>query len=324
MHPLRVLFLGTPDFAVPSLRAIARSHHPVVAVVTQPDRAKGRGHGVAEPAVKTAARELAVPVFQPESINSDESLARLREIAPDVIAVAAFGQKLCRAVLDLPRLGAFNLHASLLPRYRGAAPIAYAIWKGETQTGLTLFRMAEKMDAGDVALQVATPIGPEETAGELHDRLSELGAGLFVDFLDRLASENLIFKPQDASLATFAPSLKKEKGEVDWSKSAAEICRFVRAMTPWPSAYTFLEHPARGRERLTLLKVTALDEDQAEARTAGTVVEVTREHFTLAVGLGQVRVLRLQPAGKRAMDASEYLRGHQVSVSYRFVSCLRG
>ncbi|MBI2194535.1 MAG: methionyl-tRNA formyltransferase [Planctomycetes bacterium] len=308
---LQVAFLGTPEFAVPSLEAIRRAGHEVVLTVTQPDRPRGRGKRVAETAVKVAAACAGIPVYQPEVVGSPESLARLRSLYPDVLAVVAYGQKLPRALLELPRLGAFNLHASLLPRWRGAAPIAYALWKGDAETGLTIFRMAEKMDAGDIGLQRRVPLGPEETAGELHDRLARLGGELFVEFLDQLSAGRIVFTPQDEARVTFAPSLKKSQGLVDWSQSAAAIHRFVRAMTPWPGATCCRRLPSGAAEALILVKVLPVD-GPAQAGP-GTVVEIARTHFTIAAGEGRVRVLRLLPSGKRAMDAAEFLRGHLLS-----------
>jgi methionyl-tRNA formyltransferase len=311
---LRVVFMGTPEFAVPTLAAIAGSGHRVTLAVTRPDRARGRGRQVADPPVELAARERGIAVFQPEDLRAPESIERLRQESADVFAVAAFGQLLSKAVLAVPRLGPFNLHASLLPKYRGAAPMTYAVWKGETETGLTIFRMVREMDAGDVALQVRTPIGPEETAGELHDRMAQLGAGLFVEFLDRLEAGTIRFSPQDAALATFAPSLKKEDGQIDWTQPARQIVLHVRAMCPWPGAYTWLR-TAGGDRRLTLLKAAARA-GPAEARP-GEVIEAAKDRFVVAAGEGQLLVQRLQPAGKRAMDAVEFLRGHRLNPGDR-------
>jgi methionyl-tRNA formyltransferase len=269
---------------------------------------------VAEPPAKLAAKERGIQVFQPEDLKTPESIARLKEQSADVFAVAAFGQLLSKAVLAIPRLGPFNLHASLLPKYRGAAPMTYAIWKGEAETGLSIFRMVREMDAGDMALQVRTPIGQEETAGELHDRLAQIGAGLFVEFLDRLEAGTINFAPQDSSQATFAPSLTKEDGQIDWTQAARQICLHIRAMCPWPGAYTHLK-TAGGDQRMTLLKASAL-EGKADARP-GEVTEVTKDAFVVAAGEGRLRVERLQLSGKRAMDAAEFLRGHRMQPGDR-------
>ena len=312
---LRVIFVGTPDFAVPSLREIHGSEHAVSLVIAQPDRASGRGRKVLAPTVKVAAREFGLPVYQPDSINSPESLEQLKKTKPDVMLVAAYGQKLSNEMLELPRLGVFNLHASLLPKYRGAAPITYAIWKGETETGLTIFKIVEEMDAGDMALKVSTPIGSQENAGELHDRLSEMGAELFVDFLDWLEAGNIKLVPQDSRQASFAPSLKKEQGEIDWQLRPEEVTRLVRAMTPWPGAYTFRRGRKGKPDRLTILESESLA-GSTEPET-GTVVEVAGEYFTVAAAGGLVRIGRLVPAGTRAMTAAEYLRGHPMEPGER-------
>jgi len=312
--PLRIIFMGTPEFAVPSFRAIAASSHELVLAITKPDRARGRGRRVAEPAVKLAARELGIPVFQPENVRTPGSIARLAEESVDVFAVAAFGQILSQRAIDLPRLGAFNLHASLLPKYRGAAPMTYAVWNGESETGLTIFRIVREMDAGDMALQARTPIGPDETTGQVHDRIAEMGAGLFVRFLDALEAGTIEFTPQDHSAATFAPTLKKEDGEIDWTQRGEQICRHIRAMSPWPGAYTSLPTP-KGTQRGTLLKASPTDE--AASAEPGQILSVARDSFVVGAGGGQVKVERLQPAGKRAMDAGEFLRGHPLQPGQR-------
>lgn len=309
--PLRIIFMGTPEFAVPSLRALAASSHELVLAVTKPDRARGRGRHVAEPAVKVAARELGIPTFQPEDVRTPESLARLAEESADVFAVAAFGQILSQKAIEVPRLGAFNLHASLLPKYRGAAPMTYAVWNGESETGLTIFRIVREMDAGEIALQARTPIGPDETTGQVHDRMAEMGAEFFVRFLADLEAGTIEFTPQDHSQATFAPTLKKEDGEIDWTQRAGRICLHIRAMCPWPGAYTCLQ-TAKGPQRVTLLRASPLSE--AASAEPGQIVSVVRDSFVVRSGEGQIRVERLQPAGKRAMDAAEFLRGHPLQA----------
>ena len=312
---LKVIFMGTPDFAVPTLQAIAASSHQVVLAVTQPDRPKGRSRKLSEPPVKVAARELGIPIFQPEKVNSPESLARLQAEQADVCVVAAYGQLLSARVLDQPRLGSFNLHGSLLPKYRGAAPIAYAILNGEQETGLTIFRIVRKMDAGEMAMRVPTRILPDETAGDLHDRLSELGAEMFVEFLDGLEAGTILLTPQDESQVSFAPSFTKEEGEVDWRLEADRVCCHVRAMAPWPGAFAFLV-TRKGELRVTLLKTTA-HEAPSDA-PPGEIVEVNETGFSVACGAGLVSVERLLVAGKRAMEAAEFLRGHPLRVGDRF------
>jgi methionyl-tRNA formyltransferase len=308
---LRIIFIGTPDFAVPSLKAIAESSHEVTLVICQPDRQSGRGKKITHPPVKEAALILGIPVFQPVKVSARESIEHLRQHEPDVLAVAAYGQKLSNDLLAVPRIGPFNLHGSNLPKYRGAAPIAYAIWNGESETGLTIFRMVEKMDAGDMGIKVTTPIGPDETAGELHDRLSVMGADLFVEFLDKLEAGQIKFEAQDESQVTIARSLKKDQGLIDWSQPGEAIRRHIRAMTPWPGAYTF--YPAeKGSMRLTVLKAS-VGEFQSGA-PPGTILDASGEFLSIATAVRDLRIHRLVLAGKKPMDSGPFLRGNQLEV----------
>lgn len=304
---MRVIFAGTPDFAEPSLRAIAQSRHSVALVVTQPDRPAGRGRAPAPPPVKLAAQQLGLPVLQTGDINAPDVVAALRQARPDALCVVAFGQKLRRAVLTLPSQGCLNAHASLLPLLRGAAPIVWSILLGHTQTGVTTQRVVPRFDEGDVLLQRATPIGPDETAGQLHDRLALMAADLWPPTLDGIEDGSITPAPQDHSLATYAPTLTKEQGRIDWRQTSADIRNFVRAMTPWPSAQTSATLASGQTLSLTILAVQPLA--GAAAADPGRVLAASAEGVVVATGSGAIRVLRLQRAGKRPLDASEFLRG---------------
>ena len=317
---MRIVFAGSPDFAVPCLRALAASRHQVPLVITQPDRPAGRRRRLAPPAVKAAAQALGLRILQPDSINCAECGDAISAEEPDAVVVAAFGQKLCRRLLRTPRFGCVNLHASLLPKLRGAAPIARAIINGDTETGVTTQRMATSMDAGDILLQQATPIGEDETAGDLFQRLACLGAELTVCTIDRLQQGTVTPRPQDHSRATYAPSLTKADGAIDWSLPPQRLRNFVRGMTPWPSGFTFRHAEGRRCERLTILRVE-VDEDGDEAwGEPGTVLVVKPGELVVCAGLGTVRIVRLQPAGGRPMDVAEFLRGHAL----REGECLHG
>ena len=316
---MRIVFMGTPRFSCPALEALRKAGHDVALVVTKPDKPRGRSGRPAPPEVKELARRLGLRIIQPEDVNSVDAQGRVREAGPDVIVTAAFGQKLGNELLAIPRLGGINVHASLLPKYRGAAPINWAILRGESETGITIFRMAERMDAGEIISQAAIPIGPAETAGELTERLAALGADLLVKALDDLAAGRATFRPQDLQGATRAPMLKKEDGAVDWTRPAPDLCNFVRGMTPWPGAFT--HHLGAGREpiRLALLAVEAVPADDQPYLGPGTVATVAKGCVTVATGRGLLRILRLKPAGGRELSAEEYARGHATRPGDRFL-----
>jgi len=330
---VKICFAGTPDFAVPILEALLRSRHQVVLAVTQPDNPRARGRKPWPPPVKELALSRGVPVFQPENINEPESVARLRAVAAETFIVTAYGRRLSRAVLALPKLGCFNIHASLLPRYRGAAPIEQAILRGEAETGITIQRMAAEIDAGPILAQRALRIGVEETAGELSARLSALAAEMIVPFLDAVEAGTITEQPQERGEATFAPRLEKKDGLVPWQGDARAVCNFIRAMTPWPGAFTFhcaafgasSDDPRRpadprmgGEEcgRLILLAACPVAEPSAGA-TPGQIVRADTR-LIAATGSGCVSVLRVKPEGGKPMDAAAYLRGHAVKPGDTF------
>ena len=299
---MRLGFFGTPAFAVPSLRALLQRGHEIAGVFTQPDRPAGRGHAPRVSAVKRLALERALAIEQPETLRDPAVGERLRALAPEVIVVVAYGKILPKSVLDLPPHGAINVHASLLPKYRGAAPIQRAILAGERATGITIMQMNERMDAGDILLQEEVAIRPDDTAESLSGRLAELGAQLIVVTLDRLARGLLAARPQRDADATLAPMVKKEEGAIDWTRSAAEIERAVRAFTPWPSAYSSIA----GK----LLKIHRAGVCAVATRAApGTVVRAGSDVLEVATGDGALCLLEVQLEGKRRLGTREFLAG---------------
>jgi len=305
---MRVLFYGTPAFALPTLEAMLR-HHEVVAVVTQPDRPAHRGQRLTPPPVKERALAAGVPILQPERLRDAGWAERLATLGAEIAVVVAFGQILPKAVLDAPRRGSINVHASILPRYRGAAPIAWAIMRGETATGITTFQMDPGMDTGDVLLTARTPIGPEETAGELAERLSQLGAEVMTDTLARL--DHLTATPQRHDEATLAPRLKKSDGGLDWSRAAADLVNVVRGCNPWPGATT--RSPRGGL--LTIWRARAAD--SASAATPGALVRRERDSI-IATGSGAMLPLIVQAENRREQSWDEYLRGARLDAGAQF------
>jgi methionyl-tRNA formyltransferase len=305
----RIVFMGTPDFAVPSLRALA-GRYDVVGVVTQPDRGAGRGRAVRQSAAKQAALDLGLPVFQPETLRDPEAVAHLRDWEPTAIVVAAFGQILRKEVLELPPRGCLNVHASLLPRWRGAAPIQYAIWAGDDETGVTIMLMDEGLDSGPILSQRATPIGSQETAASLHDTLADLGAELLLETLPGYLSGEVRPRPQPDEGVTLAPSLKKDAGRIDWTQRAVEIDRQVRAFDPWPGTHTLW-----GEERLKVLSGSPLTDKRSQA-LPGTVVS-GGEGPAVTTGEGLYALERIQPPGGKPMPAQAYVNGRPDFVGAR-------
>jgi methionyl-tRNA formyltransferase len=317
---MRLVMMGTGSFAQPTFEALLGSGHEVVLLVTQPDRAVGQQRGstrLGEQGMKELAQRHHIPVYQPESINTPEGVQTLGEHRPDLLVVAAYGQILSRDVLAAAALGGINVHASLLPKYRGAAPIAWAIYHGETRTGVSIIRMSIHLDAGEILAQEAVNIAPQETAGELETRLGPLGGRLALDTVNRLAAGPVAGAPQDKSLVTKAPKLTKEHGLVDWSRSAEQICHQVRAMQPWPTAYTFLHRSGKPSMRLQITRAEALAGQQDLAPGAVLLDPAGESSLVVAAGAGRVKVLELQPAGKRRMSAAEFRRGNTLSAGDR-------
>jgi methionyl-tRNA formyltransferase len=306
-HPLRLLFYGTPAFALPAFEAVRR-HHTIVAVVTQPDRPAHRGQRLTAPPVKQAALAAGLPVLQPARLRDPDWPERLRALGVDLAVVVAFGQILPQAVLDAPARGSINIHGSLLPRYRGAAPIQWAIIRGETVTGITTFQMDAGMDTGAVLLTAATPIGAEETAGELSERLAVLGAEVILDTLARL--DTLTPVPQRHEAATLAPRLKKSDGVLDWRRPATELVNLVRGCNPWPGAGT----DAPGGP-LTVWRARAVAGDAPP----GTLIPHERT-LAVAAGAGAVLPLEVQPESRRAVAWDDYLRGARLTAGRRLAA----
>ncbi len=306
---MRIVFMGTPEFAVPSLEALLRSPHEVVGVVTQPDRPKGRGQALAASPIKQVCQRAKLPFLQPTKMKDPGFLQALQAWKPDLIAVAAFGRILPPAILSLPPKGCLNVHGSLLPKYRGAGPIQWAIINGEQETGITTMLMDEGMDTGAMLLQESVPIGPEETAGTLSVTLADVGGRLLIDTIRRMEEGSLSPRPQDHAQATMAPLLKKEDGLIDWTIPAKKVANRVRGLTPWPGAYTFA-----GEERWTLRRVTVAEEPPAPTlgNEPGTVIELGKQRLLVATGDGLLEILELQPANTRQMTAAQYLAGHRL------------
>lgn len=320
-HRLRIVFLGTPEAAVPTLRAVVAAGHPVPLVVTRPDRPKGRGKELAACPVKSAAADLGLEIFQPEDVNAPESVERIAAAAPDVMLIVAYGRILKRRVFEAPRLLPTNLHFSLLPEYRGAAPVEKAIADGRIRTGVTLQRLVKKLDAGPVLARREVAIAPEETAGELEARLARIGAGLVVETLPAIARGEIDETPQDEGLVSFAPMLEKKDGRVDWTRDAAALACHVRAMDPWPGAQAVFSGGG-GRERPVILmraRTGAADAAPTDA-SPGEVVAVADDAIVVATGDGVLAVTELKPAGKRALTAREFENGYHVSRGDRFMT----
>jgi methionyl-tRNA formyltransferase len=315
--------MGTGTFAEPTFQALLDAQLQVVGLVTQPDRAVGEERGstrLAGRGMKQLAEVHLIPVFQPESINTPEGVAQLRQWEPDLLVVAAYGQILSRDVLTAPTQGGINVHASLLPRYRGAAPIAWAIWNGESQTGVTVIRMSVYLDAGAMLAQETVDILPDETAGDLEVRLAPLGGRLALRVVEQLATGTARPIVQDKTQATKAPKLTKEMGLLDWSRPARTVCNQVRAMQPWPTPYSYLHESGRAPLRVIIPRA-ALSELPGLSLPAGQVILRPGATGKLLVAAGDqsiVEVLEVQPAGKRRMSAQDFLRGHRLQAGDRF------
>ena len=310
---MRVVFMGSPEFALPSLRRLVEAGHEIAGVYTQPDRPVGRGRRLASPPVKALAIERALPVFQPESISSRDAVDQLRRLAPDVGVIAAYGQILRQPVLDVPRLGILNVHASLLPRWRGAAPVPAAILAGDARTGATIMRVVRALDAGPMLDRVEVAILPDDTAGTLLERVAESGAALLVDVLPKWAAGQIQPQPQDESLATYAPQITKTDALIDWEADSAElVCLKVRAFNPWPVAYSHLDgRPLRILECMAIQRSAAAEPGTIRALADGPAA------FAVATAAGEVAIVRVQASGRNAMSAADYLRGHPQIIGKR-------
>ncbi|MCI6498427.1 MAG: methionyl-tRNA formyltransferase [Lachnospiraceae bacterium] len=301
---MRVVFMGTPDFAVPVLEALTESKHEVVAVVTQPDKRKGRGKEMQYTPVKTAALNHGIEVYQPAKVKDEEFQNVLRDINADVIVVVAFGQILPPSIIHMPKYGCINVHASLLPKYRGAAPIQWAVIDGEKETGITTMQMDEGLDTGDMMLKEVVPVDEKETGGSLHDKLAACGGKIILETLQKVEDGTVTYTKQDDSKSNYAKMLDKNLGKIDFTKKAVEIERLIRGLNPWPSAYTMLNGKT--------LKIWDADVLEGENETPGKIVNITKDQIWISTGEGILAVNELQLEGKKRMNTEDFLRGYKM------------
>jgi methionyl-tRNA formyltransferase len=320
--PLRIVYFGTPVFAVPALRTLLNSESKVVALVSQPDRPKGRGQRVAATPTKELAALCGVPVLQPTKLRDDAFLSEIAALRPDLGVVAAYGRILPDALLAIPRLGMINVHASLLPKYRGAAPVHRAVIAGETVTGVTIMRVIQELDAGPMLATVEKSIGPDDTSLDVERNLAELGASLLLDVVARLTRGGVVETPQDDSQATYAPKILKSESPVDWSHPASHIHNLIRGLQPWPLASTTIDGVRCLIHRSGLLEPVRADAaPPSGAQASGTVVMAAGDVLAVAAGDGKLlSLLQLQPEGRRVMTAREFLSGHRVTPGVRLTS----
>lgn len=326
---MKIIFMGTPDFSVGTLEALLAAGHEVTLAVTQPDKPKGRGKAMQFSAVKEAALAHGIEVYQPRRVREEACIEHLRGYEADIIVVVAFGQILPGEILEMPRYGCVNVHASLLPKYRGAAPIQWAVINGETVTGVTTMRMDEGLDTGDMILKEEVELAPEETGGSLFERLAKVGAKLCVRTLEAIENGTAVYTPQEHELATHTTIIKKQLGEIDWQKSAKEIERLTRGLNPWPSAYTYLNG-----KTLKIWRAYVVGQEEAEKgkeglsqpqgpeglgqMEPGCIVEVTKGGITVQTGEGLLQLLEVQLEGKKRMSVDAFLRGFQIEAGCRF------
>ena len=312
---MRIVFMGTPDFAVGTLQALVESgKHEIAAVVTQPDRPKGRGQKMLMTPVKEYALSQGLPVYQPAKVKTPEVIAQLRELWPEIIVVAAFGQLLNQELLALPPLGCVNVHASLLPKYRGAAPIHYAILQGEKESGVTIMQMGTGLDTGDMISKIIVPLAADETGGSLFDKLAEAGAKLLIATLPHIFDGTAVYEKQpEESPTPYAGMITKQMGLMDFSKSAAELERLVRGLNPWPSAFTFYNG-----KTLKVWESFVAESDDLNQAEPGTVVKADKKGIYVACGEGVLVLSQVQLEGKKRMDADAFLRGCRIEAGNRF------
>ena len=303
---MRVIFMGTPDFAAGALRSLIAAGHEITAVVTQPDKAKGRSKELMPSPVKVCAVEHGIPVMQPRRIKTPEAMAELKTYPADVFIVAAFGQILSQEILDMPKFGSLNIHASLLPKYRGTSPIQRVILDGEEKTGVTIMQMDAGIDTGDMLYKKEIPIAPDDTYETLHDKLMNLGGEAVVEALELLEQGKLVPEKQDDSLSCYAPLIDKSMGQIDFSKDAAEIDRLIRGLTPWPSAYTSY----KGKQ-LKIWKAVPVPSESTvdDESSAGEILKVEKDAVTVATGKGALKIYELQLEGKKRMTTHDFLLG---------------
>ena len=304
---MKIVYMGTPDLAVAPLAALVENGYEVEAVITQPDKPKGRGKTMMPTPVKEEALKHGIPVLQPVKVRDPEFVEELKNLAPDIIIVAAFGQIIPKSILDMPRFGCINIHASLLPKYRGAAPIQQAVIDGEKESGVTIMKMGTGLDTGDMIMKTEVPLAEDETGGSLHDKLAKAGAKLCVETLKALEDKTATWETQGESPTAYAKMLDKKLGDIDWSKSAKAIECLIRGLNPWPSAYTDWNGKV-----MKIWEAKVLDENTDA--TPGTIVKVEKDGFSVQTGDGLLKVLVLQIPGKKRMEADAFLRGYQIET----------
>ena len=303
---MKTVFMGTPDFAAVQLAALINAGHDVCYAVCQPDKAKGRGKKVTYPPVKEMALEKGIKVLQPEKVREEEFMDKLREADPDIIVVAAYGKLLPKEILDMPKYGCINVHASLLPKFRGSAPIQHAIMEGEEETGVTIMQMAEGMDTGDMLSKVSTPVD-HKNCEQLHDELARLGADLLTETIEKIENGSIVPEKQDDSKATFAPMISKKDGLIDFSATADSIERKIRAFYPWPGTYTYLDE-----KMFKIWQAESLEESSAQE--PGTVISADRDGIRVSTGSGQLLLKEVQSPGKKRMKCEDWLIGNSIEI----------
>ena len=306
MKPLNIIFAGTPDFAAQHLAALLNSHHNIIAVYTQPDKPAGRGKKLQASPVKQLAEQHQIPVYQPKSLRKEEAQAELKALNADVMVVVAYGLILPQAVLDMPRLGCLNVHGSLLPRWRGAAPIQRSIWAGDQQTGVTIMQMDMGLDTGDMLHKVYCDIDDQETSASLYYKLAEIAPSVLIDVLDHLEEGKFIAEKQDDSQSNYAEKLSKEEAKLDWSLSAAQLERNIRAFNPWPISFLQLTDEQGNEQTLKVYAAAVLPQVD---KPAGTILSVDKKGIQIATKEGVLNLLQLQPAGKKPMSVQDFLNG---------------
>lgn len=306
---MKLVFMGTPDFAATILESLIASSHEILAVVTQPDKKKGRGHELSCSPVKELAVRNGLKIYQPVKVKEQQFLDIMNELKPDAIVVAAFGQILPKALLDIPRFGCINVHASLLPKYRGAAPIQYAILDGEKETGITIMHMDEGLDTGDIILQESLTIEPDETGGSLFDKMAKLGASLILKALEQIENGTATRTKQDNEKASYVKMITKEMGKLDFSYPAVKLERMIRGLNPWPSAYTFIDG-----KTLKIWNADVEEDDKNINAQPGEIVELRKDAIVVKTGIGKLVIKELQLEGKKRLPADAFLRGYHLTV----------
>ncbi|MGZ4134451.1 MAG: methionyl-tRNA formyltransferase [Tumebacillaceae bacterium] len=309
---MRILFMGTPDFAVPSLELLLENGFEVVAVVTQPDRPKGRKGLLTPSPVKETALRYNIPVLQPEKVRAEEALAEIESYQPELLITAAYGQLLPKRLLEMPRLGSINVHGSLLPRWRGGAPVHHAFLAGDKETGVTIMRMVQALDAGDILTQVVVPIEEEDTMSSVYQKLAVAGSKLLIETLPQIENGTITETPQDEALVTYGPNIKREDEEIDWSREARSIFNQVRGLNSWPGAFTAFSHKV-----MKIWEASIIEEESTKAAEPGTVLKTTDDAIIVQCGRGTLALREIQPFGKRRMHVTEFLRGVKVAPGTR-------